>query len=140
MKVQVILGEQLEQINLNQVINNQNQPVSFNKLVNPSLFFKIPFIPGSLDLAIVAATQGMSKADHNTKLFFRKVGSTNILADTGNLPIPAALIQEGEGVNLNVEFKKIIIREEGEYEAVVSIDDEEFSQTIFIKGIEKLTA
>jgi len=137
--VHILLGDQIEQMNINQVVDNKSVPGVVNKLVNPTLVFRSQFIPGSIDIAVIVTTQGIDTSiNHDTNVTLRKKGSTDVLATTSNIQLPANLFKQNEGINLNCEFKKVIVREQGEYEVLFNIDGIEFEQIFFVNGIEIL--
>lgn len=139
MLVHIILGEQLEQASVNSVLNNQAVQNIVNKIVNPTLVFKSAFIPGAIDIAIIVATVDIDTSiEHNAVVSVRKKGSSDLLATTTPIPLPVNLFKGEDGLNLNVEFKKVIVRTEGEYEVVFSLDDDETIQSFFVKGVEVL--
>ena len=137
MLIRIILGEQLEQASVNSVLNNQAVQNIVNKIVNPTLVFKSAFIPGAIDIAIIVATVDLDTSiEHNIVVSVRKKGSSDLLATTRPIPWPINIFKGEDGLNLNVEFKKVIVRTEGEYEAVFSLDGNETVQNFFVKGIE----
>lgn len=139
MNVLISIGDQIEQMNINQVIDSKSIPGVMNKLVNPTLVFRSQFIPGSIDIAVIVSTQGIDTfVNHDTNVMIRKKGKQDILATTTNIQLPANLFKQGEGINLNCEFKKVIVREEGEYEVVFTVDGQDFPQCFFVNGIEIL--
>lgn len=139
MKIQIYIGEMLEQMNMPQANSQQPAGLTLNKLVNPTLFYKLPFIPGSLDLAVIVATYGVdTSVNHTTRLLIRKSGNLEPIAITDVIPLPANFLPGNEGINLNLEFKKVIIRDEGEYEVVFVFDDVEHVLEFTIKGNEIL--
>lgn len=139
MKIQIYIGEMLEQMNMPQANSQQPAGLTLNKLVNPTLFYKLPFIPGSLDLAVIVATYGVdTSVNHTTRLLIRKSGNPEPIAITDVIPLPANFLPGNEGINLNLEFKKVIIRDEGEYEVVFVFDDDEHALEFTIKGNEIL--
>lgn len=140
MNVHILLGDQIEQMNINQVVDSKSLPGVVNKLVNPTLVFRSQFIPGSIDIAVIVTTQGIDTSiDHDTNVLIKQKDKQEVLATTTNVQLPANLFKQGEGINLNCEFKKVIIREEGEYKVVFNIDGEDFEQSFFVNGVEVLT-
>lgn len=133
MKYNIMIGEAIEQQAANQVVGDKSVQSVVSKLVNPTLVFRLPFIPGSFDMAVVVSTKDIDySVKHTSRLSVIGVDKTKILVQTGDIVVNPNSLSKDDGLNFNAEFKKVIIEDKGEYQINFTLDNVTYSQTFNI--------
>lgn len=99
-----------------------------SSLIGPLMILRPQFIPGSFSFSIfIAIGESNCEEIHKFRLVFKKTNTTENIIDTNYQPLPQLDNEEvpgnSRGYMLNMDFRNVIIREEGYYESQVWFDD-----------------
>ena len=116
-KVKFILSEGIE----TQVNGFQQRQV----IINPVLVFSTPYIPTSLSLAVSIVISGLTESDHKIGFNIRskKEAKSIFESDIASVEIKDSL----DNFVMTADLKNIGFEFEGDYEVVLTLDGQEYS-------------
>lgn len=126
MGVQIVFGETIE--------NKQNQTLGIttgNALVNPTMVFVVPVIPATLSFAAVVLTENLDFGKAHLLKFtvVNKESSDKVNEIAVNFPVQD--VTPSKTFNFNLDFRNVLFSNEGEYELLFKIDDDEKGRQSF---------
>lgn len=126
-------------------LNGDQQQIN---ITNPMIAFKPAFIPSTFSFAVTIGIAGFDlRQAHKLQYIFKELNSDDNIIDTGDVLFPARsnnvqdtdslLPLEHRGVVINLDFRNVIFKREGDYISYVYFDGELLgSFPIYVKGIE----
>lgn len=135
---QIIIAEELE---THQVGNN----AEVNKLINPILKMRVPFIPAGLTFTISIITMGIDfTKDTNFSIAVIDPKKHNadehyFLYDTGPQIIEGSSTNTTDNFNFNIHLKNTPFRREGIFKVAFKIDGQKFEQEFYVVADENLS-
>lgn len=111
-------------------------------LTNPFMVLSPKFIPGTISFSMfIAISEDDRENSHNFRIIFKKVGEEENLIDTQNQSLPQlpneGLPEESSGYMLNMDFRDVVIRNQGKYESQVYFDGKLIgTYPIYAKAVE----
>lgn len=124
-------------------INNNSQVLT---ITNPMLIFKPTFIPSTFSFAVTIGILGADESTpHVLRYIFKKKDSEELIINTGDMQFPARntdtdsaqVPHEYNGFLVNLDFRNVVLKSEGEYVSQVYLDTIHLGDfPIYVKGIE----
>lgn len=99
-------------------------------IVGPLIVLAVPFIPTTFSFSVSIGISGIDIAEPNKIQYKLLSPSGNIIHDTNEiiLPIdrtaPAKLPKMYRGIQLNIDLRNLVLKEEGEYESLIVVNGE----------------
>lgn len=133
---QIIIAEDLE------VIPTGNMG-EMNKIVNPILKMRVPFIPAGLTFVVSIITTGIDFSKDNNfsiKIIDPSLEETdkNYILYTSGEGVIHANNNKTDNFNFNLNLKNIPFRREGSFKVIMNIEDQIFSQEFEVVADENL--
>ena len=130
-RVQIIVSEDME--------THQIGQTQLNKIVNPALVMRVPFVPTGLSLSIMVITTGIDfSTEHNMEIFIFDPSISDKLYTTGessfNLPN-----MNSDNFNFNMDLKNVPFRHNGTFEVHFLLDGQSTIHKFDVIGNEDLT-
>ncbi len=116
-----------------------------NTLVGPLMCLAPMFIPGMFSFSIFVHIEDIGEVKdlaHSFKIIFKKKNSQEEIVNTGDQPININKGDQTEenkmnGIMINMDFRNVVIREEGEYVSEIYFDNEKIGEgSIYAKAVE----
>lgn len=125
-------------------IENQITPVGPKTSLNGPLAALRPvFIPGMFSFSIFMSMEDVElETSHRFKIIFKHEETGEVIIDTGDGEIPSQNVEgnlpkEIRGIMLNMDFRNVILRNEGYYVSEIYFDGEPIGEfPIYAKALE----
>ncbi|BBH19845.1 hypothetical protein Back11_11900 [Paenibacillus baekrokdamisoli] len=114
-------------------------------IIGPMMNFKPAFIPGNFSFAVTFSISGVTfNQDHKIQYLFFAPGENQPLIDSGEILVNVQISSDQErlpeyarGIQINMDFRNIIFRKEGDYESEIMFNGDSLGRfPIPVYGIE----
>lgn len=124
--------------------NKPSQPTEKLIVTNPYSIIRPPYLPTVFSFSVVIHILDfdLTEASHSLRLIFKKKDSESVIINTNNMSIPStpkefqsqSLPQEAQGLNINMEFLNVDLKDSGFYVTEVYVDEEKLGEyPIYVK-------